>query len=290
MAGKVYFGNATKQGWIKAPLSGMKAGSQGWITETQLLSGRLHAKASNASHRRFEASWVGDMNDTDLEQSLSTIRDYASGLYGRGPFYFLDPFASNQNVMPEHWAAPMLTENDWPAISDLTASYVDSTVLTNNYPIRYAEYDMPAAYESTKVLTLIIPQGYRLHFGWHGPAASPSSGVRILRYKRSDGLADVALDPTRINVGGSTRTNTVINGDTYSRVEIFLASTAGGTVQISAMIAQILPTALTVESGGFVSGRGTTGLVFSQKPQIDYYSSAVNKGQIGMATGWLEVD
>lgn len=290
MAGKVYFGTATKQSWIKAPLSGMKAGSQGWVAETQLLNGRLHVQSSNASHRRYSASWVGDMNDTDLEQSLTTIRDFASGLYGQGPFYFVDPFASNQNILPEHWAAPMLTENDWPNIADITPGFVDSTHLTNGFPIRYAEYDMAADYESTVKLTVIIPAGYRLHFGWHGTTASASTGVRITPYLRSTGLADTDLNPAKIVAGGMARTNTSINGTTYSRVEIYLASTTAATVQIAAMIAQILPDTVSVEPGGFISGRGTTGLQFAQKPEIEYYSSAVNKGQIGMSASWLEVD
>lgn len=289
MAGKIYFGNATKQSWIKAPLSGMKAGSQGWVAETQLLSGRLHVNSSQASHRRFDASWVGDMNDSDLELSLTTIRDFASGLYGSGPFYFVDPFAQKMNILPEHWAAPMLTENDWPAIADITPAFVDANV-NNNYPIRYAEYDMEAGYESSIKLTLIIPKGYKLSFGWHGTAASASTGVRILPYKRLDGLADTALNPAKIVAGGSVRTNTNISGNTYSKVEIFLASTPAAIVQICGMIAQILRDTDSVESGGFISGRGTTGLVFAQKPQIEYYSSAVNKGQIGMSASWLEVD
>jgi hypothetical protein len=290
MASKVYFGTATKQSWIKAPLSGMKAGSQGWATETQLLNGRLHLQSSQASHRRYEASWVGDINDTDLELSLSTIRDFSSGLYGQGPFYFVDPFASNQNILPQNWAAPMLTEYDWPNIADITPGFFDSTLLTNNYPVRYAEYDMDAAYESTVKLTLIIPPGFRLHFGWHGTVASASTGVRITPYLRSTGLADADLNPSKITAGGSLRTNTAINGNTYSRVEIFLASTLDATVQICGMIAQILPDTDSVESGGFISGRGTTGLQFAQKPQIEYYSSAVNKGQIGMSASWVEVD
>lgn len=290
MAGKIYFGNAIKQSWIKAPLSGMKASTAGQVVETQLLSGRIHARVSGASYRRFDASWVGDLNDTDMELSLNTIRDFSNGIYGDGPFYWVDPFAQATNIMPDSWAAPMLAERDWPKLaSDITPSFVDS-VTTNNFPHRAAEYETTDNYVSDKKLTLIIPSGYKLHFGWHAESAASTSGIRIVRYKRSDGTADTDLNPTRIVTGGKIRTNTNISGTTYSHVEIFLATTTAATVQVAAMIAQILPETDSPEAGGFISGRGTTGLVFSKKPEIEYYSSSVNKGQIGMAATWLETD
>jgi len=55
------------------------------------------------------------------------------------------------------------------------------------------------------------------------------------------------------------------------------------------MIAQVLPENASVTSGGFISGRGTTGLEFSSFPQIEYYSSAVNSGQIGLSVSMAEV-
>lgn len=46
MASQVYFGNASKQTWIKAPASGMKASSSSLITEQQLLNGRTFVNRS----------------------------------------------------------------------------------------------------------------------------------------------------------------------------------------------------------------------------------------------------
>jgi hypothetical protein len=108
-------------------------------------------------------------------------------------------------------------------------------------------------------------------------------------YLRSTGLADTALNPAKITAGGLLRTNTAINGSTYSRVEIFIATTLASSVEITGMIAQILVDTASVESGGFISGKGTTGLEFSSIPDIDYYSSEVNSGYIGMAATWTEV-
>jgi len=287
--GKVYFGNKNKQTWIKAPTSGMKASSAGWSVENQLLSGRASVKRSSASHRKFDASWLGSVNSTDEEVSLQTIKSFADGLYGDGPFYWVDPFATTQNLMPEHWAAPMLAEKDWPQLSyDLTPTFSTSSA-NNHFPIKYATYTTTGAYASTEKLVLIIPTGYKLMFGWHGPTGGSTTGIRIVPYLRSTGAADTAINPTMITAGGTVRTNTSISGTTYSYVEIFLATAGAATVNITGMIAQIIPASSTVASGGFIPGKGTTGLEFSAAPNMEYYSSEINNGQIGMSATWIEV-
>jgi hypothetical protein len=289
MASQVYFGTATKQTWIKSPASGMKASSIGWATQSQLLDGRAFVRRSAASHRQYDASWLGSMNDPDLSVSLQTIKDFADGLYGDGPFYFVDPYAATSNIMPPNWAAPMLAESGWLELTEnIVPTYAVSTA-NNNFPGKYAQYVATGAFESEQKLTLIIPSTHKLHFGWHGPATGSTTGIRIVPYKRADGLADTALNPTKITSGGTLRTNTQVSGSTYSRVEIFLATSGAATVNIGAMIAQILVASSSPAAGGFVSGRGHTGLEFAQSPTIDYYSANVNNGQIGMSATWIEV-
>jgi hypothetical protein len=290
MAGQVYFGNSSKQQWIKAPSSGMKAGLAGYVSETQLLNGGATLRRSRASHRKFSASWNGSLNTDITAENLHVIKDYADGIYGDGPFYWLDPFAVAENVLPPHWAAPMLTQKDWTSLSsDFSASFVSSPSV-NNYPSKYASYQMWEDYSSSKKLTIVIPENYALNFGWHGPTSGSTTGVRILPYLRSTGLADNAIDPTKIPTTSNTRTNTKIKGDTYSHVEIFLASDNVATVNITGMIAQVLPENSSVALGGFISGRGTTGLEFATFPQIDLYSSAINDGWVSMSVDWVEVE
>lgn len=288
MAGVVYFGTKDKQSWIKSPSSGMRASSIGWAAKTLLLNGRASVRRSKASHREFNAEWFGELN-SGLDSSLQEIKNYANGLYGDGPYYFLDPYAAAQNVLPPHWAAPMLTEEDWPNLASGVVPTFVKEISDNGYPFKYASYTVADAYESTKKLTLIIPEGYTLHFGWHGPALAELTGIRILPYDRATGIADVAIDPERIDMGGTTRTNTTVSGDTYSYVEIYLAADLAQDIQISAMIAQIIPNSASVAAGSFIAGKGTTGLEFENAPEIEYYSAAINGGQIGMSVTWVEV-
>jgi hypothetical protein len=44
-----------------------------------------------------------------------------------------------------------------------------------------------------------------------------------------------------------------------------------------------------VPNGPFVLGRGTTALEFTQAPTMEYYSSAINGGQVGMSASLAEV-
>lgn len=288
--GKVYFGNETKQTWIKAPATGMKADSVGWSKETQLLNGRAFVRRSKASHRKFDMSWLGALNDADLENSLQTIKNFYDGLYGDGPFYWLDPYATDTNLLPPHWAAPMLAESKWPELVPGLVQYFVPETVAKNYPSKYLEFDTTDNYESTQQLTIIIPKDYALNFGWHGPADGASTGVRIVPYLRTTGEAATALNPAKITAGGSVRTNTKILGDTYSHVKIFVATTTATTgVKITGMIAQVLPELVAVSTGDFIVGKGTTSLEFLGAPQIEYYSSAIGDGRIGMSTSLIEV-
>jgi hypothetical protein len=92
-----------------------------------------------------------------------------------------------------------------------------------------------------------------------------------------------------ITAGGIIRTNTKVKGDTYSYVEIFVATTTASELSVTAMIAQILPEADSVPTGKFISGKGTTGLQFAEFPQIEYYSANINNGQVGMSVSLAEL-
>jgi hypothetical protein len=292
MAGSVYFGNGTTQQWIKAPSSGLNASPVGWSSTQQLLNGGAFVKRSRATHREFNMNWLGSLNST--EQSLQTIKDYYDGLYGDGPFYWLDPYAMSSNILPPQWAAPGIAEKDWSKLSATVTPTFAAAAYNNNYPKRRATYSLGSGHADTRKLTIIIPSGYTFHFGWHatasGVSAATSAGVRIVPYNLS-GAAQTAVNPASLLAGGTTRTNQTFAGSSYSKVEIYLANGGGSTASanIVAMIGQVLATGTSVASGGFLAGRGTTGLEFGSPVTLEYYSAAINSGQVGMSTKFIEV-
>lgn len=290
---KVYFGNAEKQVWINAPQTGLQAPSVGFSSTEQLLSGRAHVKRSGATHRTFNPSWVGSLNDSTLENSLQTVKDFADGLYGSGPFYWIDPYAIDSNLMPPNWAAPMLSENDWPTIASFQPTeYTNTATNLLNYPIRSAHYEFPAEpfISTIRKLRIIIPTGKSLFFGWHGEIVAGDATIYVDRHLRSTGAIETLLT-TPLSVSSSNKTNNIISGDKYSMVDIYIGKADAEVCDliIAGMIGQVLSSTSFPTTGGFVSGRGTTGVEFGSGVQMEYYSSAVNSGQIGMSAEWIEV-
>jgi hypothetical protein len=294
MAGKVYFGNTKFQTWIDAPSTGMTAASGGNVVSTDLLNGRSFVKRSQGSSRKFSASWTGSLNNSDLTQNLQTIKDFADGVYGAENVYWLDPYAIDQNVLPPHWAAPGLTGKDWPTLNSTTPTITTlagtSNVYANNFPQTYATYTGSG---TTKYIDIIIPTSYYFHFGWHatssGLVASSVPGFSVTKYLRTTNVADATIEyPASLIAGGTTRTNLVVNGTTYSRVRITFTANSG-TSSIVGAIAQVLNSA-TATTGGYIPGKGTSALQFASPLEIEYYSSAINSGQIGLSTTFVEVD
>ena len=288
---KVYFGNGVQQCWIPAPKTGLKADSNGFSVEKQLNNGRSFVKRSQASHRSFNVSWTGSLNAEAIEDSLHTIKDYADGIYGPGPFYWLDPYAVDTNLLAPHWAAPGLTEVDWPAITSVgTQTFVDTDANSNGYPYKSLVITFSAATaSSTRAQRIIIPEGYKMHFGWHGTRTNSSATVTLRCYDRDTG-ASTDVSTTPLAVTSTQRTNSTVNGNTYSMVDILIENTSATScsMEIAGMIAQVLPESEAVDRGGFISGRGTTALQFTKSPEIEYYSSAINNGQVGLSASLKE--
>lgn len=288
---KVYFGNANKQLWIPAPRTGLDASPEGYFSQTQLLSGRAFQKRSAANHRQFSPAWVGSLNTENENDSLHTIKDFFDGIHGSGPFYWLDPYAVETNLLAPNWASPMLSGNGWASISSIgTASLVTTETNTRNYPYQSLRLSFGASIaESTKKNRIIIPEEYKLHFGWHGEQNSGDATIVLRCYPRSGGAA-VDIETTPLAVTSGVRTNVQVNGNTYYMVEILVKNLSAETsvIDIAGMIAQVRPEVSTVPQGGFISGRGTLGLLFASAPKISYLSAKVNEGYVELATSFIE--
>lgn len=300
--GSVYFGNANKQTWIKAPKTGMGASTVNWSNQGVLLSGKAFVKRSGASHRRFEMNWSGSKNDSTLENSLQVIKNFADGLYGEGPFFWVDPFAADQNLFSPGWASPFLgVSSDWEQIFSDSAAVTQSTVTTasisalvgNNtydYPANTAKFDFTSATTfSGNIFTFYIPDGYTLWLGAHGHRTT-NCAIYAKPYNAA-GTAGTPTDMTMLGVNVGTRFNTSFNSTAAKKVEVYVSKTSSGTatMHLTGLIAQLVPTGAGASTGNFIAGSGTTGIEFSNIPTIEYYSANINNGQIGMSATFVEV-
>lgn len=302
MARKVYFGNDTKQTWIVAPQSGMTASSVGWASENLLLNGEMSVKRSKGSHRRFEASWLGSMNDSSIENSLHTIKDFADGIYGDGPYFWCDPYATTSNMFAPAWATPFIgVDFDWSSIFEQSVDILQESVLTSSisglvgantqdYPAKTALFTVGGAGAMfSRVQSFYIPEGYTLWLGAHG-SIDVNGGVFATPYD-SAGTPGTEVQLTTLGVDTTTRVNTSFASTTARKVDVYL-SKIGATesvMYLTGLIAQLLPTGTTPATGVFITGRGTTALEFAASPEIEYYSAAINNGQVGMSATLIEV-
>jgi hypothetical protein len=244
-------------------------------------------------------NWLGSMNDT--ENSLNVIKDFADGLYGEGPFFWNDPYATTSNMFPPAWAAPAMSiDTDWDAICPDDVGITKEKVLTSSvadlvgnntqgYPIHTAKFTAPGSpnAESDK-FTFYIPDGHTLWLGLHGHHGTTGAAFGK-PYK--NGVAGTPVNLTPLQVSTPTRVNTSFSSTNADKVEFYLAKIAPSpcTFHVTGLIAQILKTGVAPEQGPFVSGRGTEKLEFASLPEIEYYSAAINNGQIGMSATLAEI-
>jgi hypothetical protein len=244
-------------------------------------------------------NWLGSMNDT--ENSLNVVKDFADGLYGEGPFFWNDPYAITSNMFPPAWAAPAMSiDTDWDAICPDDVGITKEKVLTSSvanlvgnntqgYPLETARFTAPGSptAESDK-FTFYIPDGYTLWLGLHGHHGTTGAAFGK-PYK--NGTAGTPVNLTPLQVSTPSRVNTSFSSTTANKVEFYLAKIAPSpcTFHITGLIAQLLKTGVAPEQGGFVSGRGTEKLEFATLPEIEYYSAAINNGQIGMSATLVEI-
>jgi hypothetical protein len=240
----MYFGTQDRMTWVKAPTIDAPIGKVGWQSESQFLNGGASVRSSATSHKVYQFTWpLASSDDT------AAISDYADRLYGDGLIYFLDPFAINQNLLPQHWAVPSLGIEDAPVFnnSDTRPTGVATAANTFGYPTTSAVYTFSSV-NVFRTLWIPLPAGYTFHFGAHG-SSTGTAAVTL------NGAAVTPLMPATT----SARTNTTITG-----VPGVTVSFSGeGLLTLAGMVAQIRPTGETVPLGNFISGKGNSGCRFS---------------------------
>lgn len=98
MADKIYFGVPGAIEEIRPPESEMGFNSNLDSVETQLVSGGRSVYRAPTNFKTFNLSWKSNSS------GLRHLIDLYNGQFGPGPFYFTDPSASAENVLPPRWA------------------------------------------------------------------------------------------------------------------------------------------------------------------------------------------
>jgi hypothetical protein len=292
--GKIWFGNARNARWVKAPLAEMGASAIGNAEEQQFTNGGQFVKASFGSARNFEMSWVGDRAD------LQVIKDFKDGLYGGGLIYWEDPFADN--ILPPHWAAPMLTVRDWPSLisSGNKPEPISHTTNPNNFPFQSAKYPVTNTAETSRSLTLLIPEGHSLSIGFVY-SKTGTAAIRAVKVNPdgTDG-ATVVLGELSASTGSrysDTFSNEEGNPNRVRAIRVYISRTdntsstitiRGGMAKLAAIGGSHHHQPIDV-SGPWSSGEGFTGCTIAGAPQMNYKGVVDGRRLITMSVSLKEI-
>lgn len=266
--------------WVPCPNSPLESVSEGVSTDTRLLSGGSFVHRSLSSRRQYTPVWDGSADE------LQPIQDLYNGIYGDGPFYFIDP-AATSNVLPPHWAAPMLSTNGMTLVKGVTGVRSPTTVpATYNPPPFQVTYTLPTATpvfgDTTPRATVAIPPDRILNLRIWG-SATGSALVRINAYNRATGVG-LAADyvPSSVGVQG------IYTGAVVSHIEIWVTklSTVLSTITLGAMRASI--NLVNTPPIVWSSGKGISGVQFLGSLGHTTYQ-AVGVGRESMNATLVEV-
>jgi hypothetical protein len=302
--GKVWFGNQRYGTWIKAPLADMNASSTGFSSEQTFNNGGSFVKSSFGSAKSFDLSWNGDLDE------LQVIKNFKDGIYGGGLVYWEDPFA--KNILPPHWAAPMLTVRDWPSLisSDNKPTPITETTSARSLPYQSAQYTVTNTAETSRSLTILIPEEHvlRLGFVYSRTGTATIKAVPVLNATGLDGTAvtlnQIAYNASSLYDGSGVFSNVTGAANRAKAVRIYISKSDAtpSTITIRGGIATLfladgasghghdLWTTGVQYGTNWTAGQGFTGCVMSQVPTIEYKNIVGTRKLITMSTTLKEVE
>lgn len=241
--------------YVPCPTSPLALTADALETEVRLLNGGSYVKPKSAGRRKYDIGWAGNI------QTLQPVKNFYDGLYGDGPYYFIDP-TSIYNAMPPHWAAPQLSGTKWPSLvaGVLPVISATSVAATATPPPLQATYTLPAVApvfaKGTPKITLPIQPNMTLNLRFWG-SRTGTAVVRINAYDRVTGTQSIA-DVTPSLTG----TSASFAGTAYSYIEVWITktSTVASTITLAASAA-ILSASAGIPSTWF-GGQGNSGLQF----------------------------
>lgn len=279
----VFFGTIdgpdAKLQWIEAPLSPLEQGTVGHSEMIQFENGRVKMVGGLNTSRRYDMSFVGhSFKQHDIDEVLA----YRDGIYGPGPFYFVNPAIEDKNLFRRDWADPSLIERGYPNFSKLKPMFGDSpsAAKANKFSGRYTVWELggqPLNTPLSRYHTIIIPPDKTLHIG----VTALYEGGAVLAVPYNTSLEpQPAVQLAALAPNSATRYNTSFDGDDYSAVRIYFALVNGGDLfrlTLYGMDAAYSALGAAAPAGSeHRPGRGVLGLNFDRSDLTYTYTSVYN--------------
>lgn len=155
------------------------------------------------------------------------IHDYYDGVYGRGPFYFVDPLTYDTNVLPKQWAYPSLTDvtpNNAFFFNLLGGTHVNTPANDKNLPAAGVSWwRNGTSLPQPRSLFIPLPEGHMMDvYSWHTGAnggrlrvdaqdpsgtswtGTPNNSASILTENGIEVARNHVLDPRGVTSAGWT--------------------------------------------------------------------------------------
>jgi hypothetical protein len=269
----VYFGTRQVMQWVSGNIAVNYPGSKvsANIASGSFLSGGAFVRNSVSGHKEFSVTWNPSSRD-----DIRTITDYADGLYGPGPFYWLDPFAWDKNLLPQYYASPFQGIYDGPIWSGAPTRPVTSITPANGllYPTESATYTVSPSINNSVYVP--IPPGFTAWVGVHG--SSGGGNLAVTPYMGPTNAA-AAVAVTMQTVTDPVRFSASFDGSSYVGILLNLQA-APNPITLSGVMVQVLPTGITPAQGAFISGQGHSGLSFKTLPNLSQISTGFDRVSI----------
>lgn len=282
MSGYVWFGTKAHMQWVTAPAVDITAGKVGYNASANFLNGGAWHRRSKTSAKQYALSW--NMKHAD---EVQPILDYADGVYGNGFVYYVDPFIAERNVLPAYVANPSMNAYDGPWLAGgERPTLVTHASSTNGYPTESAQYTITSSATVPSVF-IPIPEDHTVYVGAHGSVQSGNARVTVTPVISSIAngtpvdLTLLAVTDDRTNASWSYSSGII-------GVEISMASSSTGVIQLDGLIAQVAPDGAVLPSGGFISGQGSSGMSITEQPAMSQYSAALDR--VGVSMSLLETE
>jgi hypothetical protein len=271
---KMYIATRYRGGWIPAPSINADFSEVGWGGRMEYINGGVGIQRSKPAHKEYTLVWNPDKRDY-----LRDVTDIASGLWGPGLIYPLDPMAMDKNLLPQFMASPVMAAYGAPLlVGDLYPILVDTAANSLKYPVQSADYGSGTVRQRVYIP---IPPGYTAWVGVHGNTPGlPTLGV--LPFTGPTTTSPVVNISTQ-SVTTITRFSNSFSGDIYRGIEVYALS---GAFYAGAMV-QVLKTGAIPGTGDFISGQGHSGCEFETTPQQTAYSAPLDR--VGVTAKLVEV-
>lgn len=230
---------------------------------TELVSGGRSVYRAPTPYRTYKMNWKGGT------PGLSNLIDIFSGVYGRGPFYLLDPnWRDDTNLLPTRWATSSMLHavaGSWCQPLEVAGAGLDGLA---------ASFANPGVFpEIGPRQTLVVPAGVPLSVAAWGTATG-GAGITLERMSDAgawESLPDLAPNGTPVALVPSTG---------YQAVRLGLRVPAGGSLTIAhASVAQ---------APGKTPGRGVGAVSFTSDLSGNIVSRTFDR--IGLALDMTEIE